>query len=569
MMKLQQLKGAADRIELATLLGFQPKALAYIVYKKPSALKYFPFQIQKRSGGLRTIHAPVADLKKLQQRLSDLLQDCISDINEGKKISGAISHGFRRKKSIITNARCHRGKRWVLNLDLADFFDTINFGRVRGFFLKNNNFSLVPEVATTIAQIACHNNALPQGSPCSPVISNLVAHVLDIRLAKLAEQCGCDYSRYADDLTFSTNKRRFPVALAKRKTPGSDGWEVGKQLSNIIQKSGFSINAIKTRMQYCDSRQDVTGLVVNSKVNVRCEYERTTRAMVHRLLTKGAFYVVKYEPDLFGEMSPKQEPGTLNQLQGMLSFVNHIKKSNWNDSNPIPREWVGHECTYRDFLFHKEFYANPVPLILCEGKTDNIYLKCAIRSLVAKVPKLGEKKAAKTEFKIRFMSYTDTTARILNLSGGTGDLNRLVSAYKREWKRHLTGHLNQPVIILIDNDKGASTLFNAIKNATGITVTGNETFIHVCHNLYVVLTPKGKNGADTMIEDFFPQSVWKEKHKGRAFNPKLTTGSTTEYGKYIFAERIVRPKQAKINFSKFLPILKRIEGAIHHYAAQP
>jgi hypothetical protein len=110
---------------------------------------------------------------------------------------------------------------------------------------------------------------------------------LDIRLAKLAEECGCDYSRYADDLTFSTNKRRFPVALAKRKTSGSDEWEVGKQLSKIIQKSGFSINAIKTRMQHCDSRQDVTGLVVNSKVNVRAEYERTARAMVHRLLTKG------------------------------------------------------------------------------------------------------------------------------------------------------------------------------------------------------------------------------------------------------------------------------------------
>jgi retron-type reverse transcriptase len=543
--------------------------MAYIIYKKPPGIKYFPFQIQKRSGGVRTINAPAADLKKLQARLSNLLQDCIADINEGKKISGAISHGFRRKRSIITNARCHRGKRWVFNIDLEDFFDTINFGRVRGFFLKNRNFNLVPEVATTIAQIACHNNALPQGSPCSPVISNLVAHVLDIRLAKLAEECGCDYSRYADDLTFSTNKPRFPIAIAKRKAPGSNEWEVGKALTKIIQRSGFSINAAKTRMQYCDSRQDVTGLVVNSKVNVRYEYERAVRAMVHRLLTTGSYYTVTYQPDLFGDMVPVQQAGSLDQLQGMLSFVNQIKKSNWSKSNPPPDERVGYECTYRDFLFHKEFYANDVPLILCEGKTDNIYLKCAIRSLVAKVPKLGKKNGNKTDFLVRFRSYTDTTARMLDLSGGTSELNGFVSGYRREWKKHLAGHLKQPVIIVVDNDQGSKGLFSVVSGVTKKMPTGKEKFIHVCHNLYVVPTPKAPGGADTMIEDFFDQSVRQQKLNGKSFNPGKTFDATKEYGKYLFAERIVRPNQATIDFKKFLPILKRIQEAIDHYASQP
>lgn len=568
MTKLEQLRAAPDRIALAALLGFKAKSLAYIVYKKPPAFKYFPFQIQKRSGGTRTINAPAADLKKLQQRLSDLLQDCVSDINDGKKISGAISHGFRRKRSIVTNARCHRGKRWVFNLDLADFFDSINFGRVRGFFLKNNNFSLAPEVATTIAQIACHNNALPQGSPCSPVISNLVAHVLDIRLAKLAEQCGCDYSRYADDLTFSTNKPRFPPAIAKRKARGSDEWEVGKDLVKIIQRSGFSINAIKTRMQYCDSRQDVTGLIVNAKVNVRCEYERAARAMVHHLLTSGTFYTIKYEPDAAGGMVPKQDPGSMTQLQGILSFVDHIKKSNWNESNPRPEKRVGYECTYRDFLFHKEFYGSSLPVILCEGKTDNIYLKCAIRSLVAKVPKLAQKVGKTTKYQVRFMSYTDTTARMLNLSGGTGELNLLITTYRREWKKHLAGHLKQPVILVVDNDKGSDGLFKAVASVTKKPVTGKEKFIHVCHNLYVVPTPKAKGGGATMIEDFFDPSLLKKKLGGKSFNAGKPDPAT-EYGKYLFAERIVRPNQGTIDFSKFLAILTRIENAIDHYAAQP
>src|SRR5690606_25401369 len=107
----------------------------------------------------------------------------------------------------------HIGKKNVLNIDLKDYFDCFNFGRVRGFFLKNNNFKLNPDVATTIAQIACYNDTLPQGSPCSPVISNLITHALDIRLASLAKKHSCVYTRYADDLTFSTNRSPFPAQL--------------------------------------------------------------------------------------------------------------------------------------------------------------------------------------------------------------------------------------------------------------------------------------------------------------------------------------------------------------------
>jgi RNA-directed DNA polymerase len=567
MTKLEQLKAAADRKDLAVLLGFKPKALAYLVYKKPLVAKYFSFQIQKRSGGQRTINAPVSDLKKLQARLSNLLQDCVSDINDGKKISGSISHGFRRKRSIITNGRCHRGKRWVFNVDLEGFFDSINLGRVMGFFAKNNNFQLQPEVATTIAQIACHNNALPQGSPCSPVISNLVAHIMDIRLAKLAEQCGCDYSRYADDLTFSTNKPIFPKSIATKKT-GTSEWKPGKDLARVIQRSGFSINSAKTRMQYCDSRQDVTGLVINSKVNVRREYERSARAMVNSLMRTGSYFTVIHEPNAQGQMEPKNIPGSLIKLQGILSFIDHVKKSNWNDSNPRPEKRVGHERTYRDFLFHKEFYASDVPLILCEGKTDNIYLKCAIRRLAVKFPNLIKKVGNINKFSIRFMSYTDTTARMLNLSGGTGELNLLVSVYSRQWKKHSAGHLKQPVIIVVDNDAGSKGLFGAIAGVIKKPVTGKEKFIHVCHNLYVVPTPKTANGSDTMIEDFFDPSLLQTKLGGKKFNPGKPD-TAKEYGKYVFAERIVRPNQATIDFSKFRRILNRIDDAIQHYAAQP
>jgi RNA-directed DNA polymerase len=104
----------------------------------------------------------------VQEKLSVLLQDCLDEVNDAKQREDLIAHGFRRKRSIITNARQHRNRRYVFNIDLENFFPSINFGRVRGYFIRDKSFELDKDVATVIAQIACHENALPQGSPCSP-----------------------------------------------------------------------------------------------------------------------------------------------------------------------------------------------------------------------------------------------------------------------------------------------------------------------------------------------------------------------------------------------------------------
>lgn len=181
MSRLATLKAATSLRDVARLLDFRPKALSYILYRQPAATKYKTFQIPKRNGGQRTINAPIDALKLLQRKLSNLLQDCADEINTTRQRKDRTAHGFKRKRSIITNARQHRHRRWVFNLDLEEFFPSINFGRVRGFLLKNRDFGLNEEVATVLAQIACHENFLPQGSPCSPVISNLVAHLLDMR----------------------------------------------------------------------------------------------------------------------------------------------------------------------------------------------------------------------------------------------------------------------------------------------------------------------------------------------------------------------------------------------------
>src|SRR6266852_4871276 len=230
MFQLLFLKGAQSLHDVAFLLQFQAKTLAFILYKKPAAFKYSSFTIAKRSGGVRQINAPSPDLMLLQRKLSDLLQSCVQEINEELKCDDQLAHGFKRKRSIVTNASKHRKRRYVFNIDLHDFFGTINFGRVRGFFISNKHFALQPAVATILAQIACYENALPQGSPCSPVISNLIGHVLDIHLCKLASENGCTYSRYADDITFSTNEPAFPKAIARKAQGELHRWEVGDEL---------------------------------------------------------------------------------------------------------------------------------------------------------------------------------------------------------------------------------------------------------------------------------------------------------------------------------------------------
>jgi RNA-directed DNA polymerase len=321
----------------------------------------------------------------------------------------------------------------VFNLDLKDFFPSIHFGRVRGFFIKDNNFALNQDVATILAQIACDGNALPQGSPCSPVISNLIAHVLDMHIVRLAAAAGCTYSRYADDLTFSTNKPQFSADIAHPAEGDSHVWVPGEKLQEIITHSGFTVNDRKTRMQYRDSRQDVTGLVVNRKVNVRWEYRHNVRAMVYTLFRTGKFQI--YGPvTKDGVTTFVMRDGSLDELQGRLGFVDSIDLYNRKKSpkGKGSSNLSTKELTYRRFLIYRDFYTAKRPVILCEGKTDTVYLKHAIRSLADDFPELAEKDdKGKVSLKVRLYKYTkSTTVRILGLQdGGTGHIPKFIGNY--------------------------------------------------------------------------------------------------------------------------------------------
>lgn len=563
MSTLADLKAATSLSDLARLLDVQPSTLSFILFKQPEAKKYAAFQIPKRNGGQRDIKAPVNALKLVQRRLSDLLQDCVAEINTSKNRKDRAAHGFKRNRSIITNARQHRHRRHVFNLDLEDFFPSINFGRVRGLLIKNKDFALHEKVATVIAQIACHDNSLPQGSPCSPVISNLVAHLLDMRLVQLASVAGCTYSRYADDLTFSTNKKEFPTEIASPSDTGPHAWLPSKGLQATIESTGFRINASKTHMMYRTSRQDVTGLVVNRKINVRSDYRHNVRAMVYRLVRTGAFEV--YGTTQSGGAALEKRQGTLDELHGMLGFIDSIDVYNKRHTSDSPSsELSKKELIYRRFLIYRNFYAAASPVVICEGETDNIYLTHAILSLAADFPDLAEVKDGKIRLKVRLDKYPrSSTARILGLKdGGSSALNKFITTYRREIARFSAPGLTNPVVVLYDSDSGAGSIRSTIREVSKLHVAGAEPFVHVVKNLYAVPTPLG-GAKESQIEDFFDAAIKGTMIDGKTFNETNKSDADKHYGKTVFAHKVVRPNADTIDFSGFKPLLTNLVAAIN------
>ncbi|PMV27283.1 MULTISPECIES: retron Ec67 family RNA-directed DNA polymerase/endonuclease [unclassified Pseudomonas] len=584
MRKINALRAAKTKPELALLLGVKATALTYVLYVLKPDTQYSTFTIPKKSGGLRTICSPSDRLKTIQSALSELLQDCLDEltavkVKENHDYKSNLSHGFLRNKSIITNAIVHTGQRNVLNLDLKDFFDKFNFGRVRGFFISNKDFQLNEHIATVIAQIACYDNRLPQGSPCSPVITNLITHILDIKLAALAESYSCIYSRYADDITFSTRERLFPPKLMKEI---AGEYIPGKKLRSEIRRAGFEINAPKTRIQFQDSRQDVTGLVVNKKPNVKSEYWRTVKSQCHSLFRTGSFK--KKVDGTFAD-------GNIYELEGQLNFIDQVDYSNrlrqkppldteyeQRKSNIKTRELLsGRETTFSRFLYYKFFYANEKPTIICEGKTDNIYLKSAISSLAANYPKLATPKSANNPYEllVKFFNYNNRTRFLLQLHGGTNYLHTFINDFESHYDFYKAPRPKQPIIIILDNDSGFNGIDGLLKGKASAkrypVAKGkkkdfrNANFIHVAHNLYIVLTPPTATGGHTAIESLFTAATLNEKVQKKTFNPESKINTTTEYGKEIFAKKVILANKKTINFSGFDVILKRVIQCMKHY----
>ncbi len=304
-----------SRKDVARLLGVSDKHLCIVLYQNKARCHYRTFEIPKKGGGSRTISAPTEPLKRLQQRLNNVLalvftpRDCV--------------HGFKKSHSIVTNALPHCRKRFVLNVDLLDFFPTINFGRVQGVFL-GKPYELPLPVATVLSQIACDDlGRLPQGAPTSPIIANLVCRPVDTALQRIAQAHGCFYTRYADDLSFSTNRSKFPRELAFQD---ESGVRVGTVLESAIAKQKFAVNPRKVWLRAAHERQSVTGLVVNEFPNVSRSLIREMRAILHNwdrssLQEAARVYAEKHHPD------PERDEvnAFLQFVRGRMGFIKMVR----------------------------------------------------------------------------------------------------------------------------------------------------------------------------------------------------------------------------------------------------
>jgi hypothetical protein len=294
--------------------------------------------------------------------------------------------------------------------------------------------------------------------------------------------------------------------------------------------------------------------------------------MVHRLFTTGSFDFEYKSKDAKGLVTINKSSGAVDQLHGMLAFIDQVefynKKIHENELPIIP-SGPGRERLFRRFLLFSSFYAAEAPIVICEGKTDNVYLVHAIRSLVIVYPQLAKKETDGTiNLTARILKYVgNSTGRILGLHGGVGGVINFMNQYNENVsKKFKAPGAAQPVILLIDNDSGSKDVFKAIAKITKKKVVNKEPFIHVTSNLYVVPTPLKAGATESKIEDFFDNATLTTPVDGKLFDAAKDIETSTHYGKTIFAHKVVRENADKIDFSGFEPLLNNLVAAINEHA---
>ena len=284
--------------------------------------RYRKFKIKKKSGGFRQITAP------RNQSFKMLLQ-AVNELFKALYTPSQHAMGFAEHRSVATNAAIHKGQIYVFNIDLKDFFPSIDQARVwKRLQLAPFNFPVT--IASTLAGLCAmreshkdengkkrYRYVLPQGAPTSPIITNMICDTLDRRLAGLAKRFGLRYSRYADDITFSSMHHVYAQDGAFRK-----------ELYRIIQQQGFTVNDSKTRLQKRGSRQEVTGIIVSNKINVTKEYVREIRSLLYIWEKYGySVAVSKFLPRYKAEKGhvKKGNSELRNVLDGKLMYLKMVK----------------------------------------------------------------------------------------------------------------------------------------------------------------------------------------------------------------------------------------------------
>ena len=353
--------------------------LCYYAYILKSAKKYRNFEISKKNGEKRLISTPIPPLKSIQEQLLKHLKPAY-----GAK---AHVHGYVNGRGPISNADIHKFRRWVLHVDIQDFFPSITIKRVQGLF-RAFPFNYNAKIANLLARLCCAWEMLPQGAPTSPLISNLICRSLDTRMATLAKEHRCVYTRYCDDLTFSTGRQSFPAALASLDAPGQQP-TVGDELAAIVSEQGFELRESKTTLRHRTEHQMVTGLTVNQFTNVPRKYIRSLRNLLFIWRTHGKPAAEKSFYKLWQPNRPKgKATPTLEEIiRGRVQYVGSVK--GWFDRvyRQLAADLQQVDATYKPTIKHSN-RPKTVIIVHCEGKTDVKHIKAAWNKYKGGFPQL-------------------------------------------------------------------------------------------------------------------------------------------------------------------------------------
>jgi RNA-directed DNA polymerase len=273
--------------------------------------KYSDLVIKKKRGRKRQIHVPSNELKAIQKRLNFFLQAYYLCIKPEEVFGFVINPDYQEKQcNIKENALPHVGQKHLLNLDLKDFFSSISASAVKALF-KSNYFKFEDQLATALTLLTTYEGKLPTGTPTSPVISNFICLKMDEALKSFSETHRINFTRYADDLSFSSNQP-FSQDLIDR-------------LIELISSHGFEVNPKKLRLKSSFRKQMVTGLTVNTKVNVDRKILKKVRAMAHDLSVNGIEHAASKHFNLSVPADTKAQEKFMNKLSGYVNFIGQIR----------------------------------------------------------------------------------------------------------------------------------------------------------------------------------------------------------------------------------------------------
>lgn len=258
---------------------------------------YTRIRIPKKNGGFRELLAPDPLLKTIQRNI-------LHHVLEGFTVSSRAT-AYRKGTAIRDNAAPHTGKRLLLKMDIHDFFGSISFSMVHQSAFPGKYFP--PSVGTMLTALCCCHEYLPQGSPASPAISNLVMRPFDDYMDKWCGEREIVYTRYCDDMTFSGD---FDVK------------EVFLKVRGFLEAMGFELNPSKTKVLTRGSRQTVTGIVVNETLKVPSAYRRSLKQEIYYCMKYGVWeHLKRTGRQMEPEKREVEERKYLLSLLGRVSFV--------------------------------------------------------------------------------------------------------------------------------------------------------------------------------------------------------------------------------------------------------